>query len=178
MIRKRLLCCLACCLWLSPWLSGAQQNPRYDLTFKHWGEFYLPWQDWHWWKAQGIAESGLNQLARSPRGALGIMQLMPETAKELGVDPLDPDGNIQGGIKYDAQLWRLWQKAANPTERRDLGFASYNAGAGSLERAAKLADGVPEWTTARLFLAQVTGAYAAQTIAYVERISQNYSELR
>lgn len=49
-------------------------------------------------------ESGLNPAAKSPKGALGIMQLMPATAARLGVDPNDPIQNIQGGI---AELKRL-----------------------------------------------------------------------
>lgn len=46
------------------------------------------------------AESGGNQDAVSPKGAIGLFQLMPETAKELGVDPADPVQNIRGGLTY------------------------------------------------------------------------------
>jgi len=49
-------------------------------------------------------ESGLNQSAVSPAGAIGIMQLMPATAASLGVDPHDPIQNIQGGVMLLAQL--------------------------------------------------------------------------
>lgn len=166
---RRSLYCLAFCLWLSPWLSQAQ-TARYDLAFKRWGEFYAPWQDWHWWRAQGIAESGLDQAARSRCAAIGVMQLLAETAKGLGVNPYDAESNIQGGIKYDASLARMWARASSTDERRDLAFASYNAGPGNVARAVKLAAGIPQWTTARVFLPQITGVHAGETVAYVAKI--------
>lgn len=51
-----------------------------------------------------MTESGLNQAAVSPAGAIGIFQLMPATAASLGVDPHDPNQNIQGGVTLLAQL--------------------------------------------------------------------------
>lgn len=51
-----------------------------------------------------ITESGLNQSAVSPAGAIGIFQLEPATAADLGVDPTDPAQNIEGGVRYLAQL--------------------------------------------------------------------------
>jgi soluble lytic murein transglycosylase-like protein len=56
--------------------------------------------------ARGIAwaESQGNPLARSPKGAIGVMQLMPATAASLGVDPNDPPQNIDGGVRYFAML--------------------------------------------------------------------------
>jgi|SRR5579872_297370 len=51
-----------------------------------------------------IQESGLNQSAVSPAGAIGIFQLMPATAAGLGVDPTDAAQNIQGGVRYLGQL--------------------------------------------------------------------------
>lgn len=73
-------------------------------------------------------ESGYNANARSKVGAMGIMQLMPNTAKGLGVkDPWDPQQNIRGGIKL---LAGLTKKYGNDTKRI---LAAYNAGSGAVD---------------------------------------------
>lgn len=72
-----------------------------------------------------LAESAFNPDAVSPKGAMGVMQLMPATAKELGVDPKDLTQNIQGGIKYLKQL-------ANQFDNDTASIlAAYNAGPNS-----------------------------------------------
>jgi soluble lytic murein transglycosylase-like protein len=77
-----------------------------------------------------MQESGGNPRARSRKGALGLMQLMPETAKELGVrQPLQPDQNIMAGAQYLARLLKRFQK------RLDLALAAYNAGPRRVEEA-------------------------------------------
>lgn len=53
-------------------------------------------------------ESAWNHAARSHKGAIGLMQLMPDTARLLGVDPFDPEQNIAGGIRYLADLRALF----------------------------------------------------------------------
>jgi soluble lytic murein transglycosylase-like protein len=73
-------------------------------------------------------ESAGKSDAVSPKGAIGLMQLMPGTAKDLGVDPHDPEQNVDGGarylrdllIKFDGRLW--------------LALAAYNAGPGAVEK--------------------------------------------
>jgi soluble lytic murein transglycosylase-like protein len=73
------------------------------------------------------AESGYNPLARSPKGAKGLMQLMPGTARRYGVDnPLDPKQNIYGGAAYLRDLLTLFGNDLN------LALAAYNAGEGAV----------------------------------------------
>lgn len=72
-------------------------------------------------------ESRGNPSAVSPKGATGLMQLMPETAKELGVDPRDPAQNILGGVRYLKQQIDKYGVEG--------GLAAYNAGPGRVQKA-------------------------------------------
>ena len=81
--------------------------------------------------AQGYQESRLNQSARSRAGAIGIMQLMPATGKDLGVGDINKaEPNVHGGTKYMRILLDRYFKAANfdQQNRTLFAFASYNAG--------------------------------------------------
>nr|WP_276716255.1 lytic transglycosylase domain-containing protein [Kyrpidia tusciae] len=101
-------------------------------------------------RAVMMAESGGNPAARSPAGALGLMQLMPSTARALGVDPLDPAQNLDGGAQY---LRSLLDRYGGDVLKAT---AAYNAGPGAVDRYG----GIPPYQ---------------ETQAYVRRIQQLYA---
>lgn len=72
-------------------------------------------------------ESGWNDKALSHKGAIGLAQLMPTTARKLGVDPHDPRQNLEGGARYLAQQYRKFKSWR-------LALAAYNAGPGAVEK--------------------------------------------
>tara|TARA_R110002167_G_scaffold4572_2_gene21572 strand:+ start:96884 stop:97471 length:588 start_codon:yes stop_codon:yes gene_type:complete len=92
-------------------------------------------------------ESGWNASARSNKGALGLAQLMPQTARALGVNPLDPVQNLEGGAKY---LRRQYETFGNWR----LALAAYNAGPGAVERY----NGVPPFRETRNYVRVIWGS--------------------
>jgi len=94
-------------------------------------------------------ESGYDPRARSPKGAMGLMQLMPATARDLGVvDPYDPEENIFGGARY---LRTLWDRFGDLT----LALAAYNAGP---DRVVQYG-GVPPFPETRTYLRRLRTLY-------------------
>ena len=94
------------------------------------------------------AESGFQTNAVSPKGAIGLMQLMPETARELGVDPRDPHQNADGGAQYLRALLARYESDPNQVL---LALAAYNAGPAAVERY----HGVPPWRETREYILRV-----------------------
>jgi hypothetical protein len=97
-------------------------------------------------------ESGFNPNARSPVGAQGLAQLMPATARELGVDPSDPMQNLAGGAKYFRQQMDRFQDPA-------LALAAYNAGP---SRVAK-AGGIPNIAETQNYVRAIMGGVGPET---------------
>ncbi|MFD1341827.1 lytic transglycosylase domain-containing protein [Litorisediminicola beolgyonensis] len=91
-------------------------------------------------------ESGWNATARSHKGALGLAQLMPMTAKRLGVDPRDPAQNLEGGARYLKQQFAKFKSWK-------LALAAYNAGPGAVEKHG----GVPPYKETRNYVKVILG---------------------
>jgi hypothetical protein len=93
-------------------------------------------------------ESGFIWDAVSPKGAVGFMQLMPETAREYGADPTDPEQNVDAGTHYLRVLLDRYYKHSNSMVRA---IAAYNAGPTVVDRY----HGVPPFPETRQYVARV-----------------------
>jgi soluble lytic murein transglycosylase-like protein len=94
------------------------------------------------------AESNFISDVVSPKGAIGLMQLMPETATQFGADPMDPKQNVDAGVQYLHYLLSRYQKHRNPLPRV---IAAYNAGPGMVDRY----HGIPPFRETRQYVARV-----------------------
>lgn len=104
------------------------------------------------------AESNFNQNARSPVGAIGVFQLMPPTAADLGVDPYVLEENVRGGIRYIGQMLAAF--GGDPAKA----LAAYNWGIGRMQRAISTygdawGDHIP--TETRNYLGRILGQWPA-----------------
>lgn len=119
---------------------------RYDNQFRKYSKRYFSvLADWRWFKAQSMTESSLREGAVSSQGAVGLMQLRPDTfAEVMEYEPAhyligDPEWNIAGGIAYNRYLFDRWGEWVPPEQRRNFALASYNAGVTRVHEIRKLA---------------------------------------
>lgn len=100
------------------------------------------------------AESAYNPNAISPKGAIGLMQLMPATAAALKANPFDPRQNAEAGAEYLAQLLEKYKNDAHQVSKA---VAAYNAGPGAVDKY----NGIPPYT---------------ETVRYVNRVIADYNK--
>ena len=150
-----------------------------------------------------VQESGFNEKAKSAAGALGLTQLMPTTAKELGVqDPFDANENIAGATRHLRTLYNAFRESPHEHQHR-LVLASYNGGLGRVRDAQALVryheTGDPLlWEPVSVTLSQLTKQHTAmhygvweggkpphgyfeganQTLGHVERVMHYYARIR
>lgn len=149
--------------------------------FQKYGDKYSV--DWLLMAAQGYQESQLNQAARSKVGAIGVMQVMPATGKELGVgDIAEVEPNIHAGTKY--MRWMIDQYyGKEPMTQLDkalFAFASYNAGAGRISQMRK--EAARRGLNPNVWFQNVEYVAAekigAETVTYVANIYKYYIAYR
>jgi soluble lytic murein transglycosylase-like protein len=95
-------------------------------------------------------ESNFNPNAVSRKGAMGLMQLMPQTARQLKVtNPFDPEQNVDAGVRHLKQLMEIYGGDVK------LSLAAYNAGAGAVARSG----GIPRFPETRKYVNRISGLY-------------------
>ena len=93
-------------------------------------------------------ESGFRHEARSSHGAVGVFQLMPSTARRMGLNPYSLDDNIKGGIMYYKSMYKMFGSM-------ELALAAYNAGPGNVKKYRA----VPPFSETRRFVAKIMTDY-------------------
>jgi soluble lytic murein transglycosylase-like protein len=164
-------------LLLSLSASAAAAFPGdYDDEFRDAAMFLPVGTDWRLLKAQCYQESRLDPLAVSPVGAMGLCQFMPGTWSDMQRNHPEltsawiPEQSIRAAAYYMGQLNRFWSAPRPAMDRYMLALASYNAGAGHLVKAQRLAGGVNYYAPIVEELPRVTGRHSEETINYVENI--------
>ncbi len=158
-------------------VHSGKWTDKYDRHFKKYSKRYFgPLFDWHWFKAQSIAESGLAHDAESHVGARGLMQIMPATFDEINkknphFSKLEASKwNIAAGIYYNRTLYRKFKKTA-AQDKLYMMFASYNAGYGRILNASKLTESEEKvWSEIKVYLPR-------ETRGYVKRIRSLMGEM-
>lgn len=171
--------------WISP----------YDSLLRVYADT-LGW-DWRMLAALVYQESKFRIEARSPRGAFGLMQLVPDTARGFGCDdPFSPEENIKAGVKLLQALENRYRKtAANSDELARFAMASYNAGAARVqdcvnyarhmgydvsrwENVARVIPDMKHDSIAALDTIKLGTFYGFETTSFVSKISRFYERYK
>lgn len=150
-----LLAALGPCLWAA---SAADLRRLYDpVVRKVAGKYRVDPELVH---VVIRAESNYDAFAISSAGALGLMQLMPATARQYGVgNVFDPAQNIEGGVRYLQDLIRLYRG------RTALVLAAYNAG----QEAVRKFNGIPPYPETKAYIAGIMKSYKKGTVSTKNR---------
>jgi len=164
-------------------------SARYDAYFRKYSKRYFgPGFAWRVFKAQAMAESGLDSTAQSRAGAQGLMQLMPATYAAISAkrpdlqSVFDAQSNIAAGILHDAHLWKLFNGIEPHRDRYRFMVGAYNAGEGTILRAQRAARdarlNAAAWTSVASIAPTIPRWRYRETLGYVDRIADNYRWLR
>jgi membrane-bound lytic murein transglycosylase F len=176
-------------------LEEEERMQNYDDLIQRSVTKYFPeCLGWRIIKAQVWAESEFNPHAISACGAQGLMQLMPATAKDLGVmDPFDPAQNVRGGVLFMRDLFDAYEEIPDIQERMRFAQAAYNGGRGNINKAlaaARKAEGLPanfsewlddgkpagKWQTWDYTKGFIVNCDVKQITGYVKKIAVLYSQ--
>jgi membrane-bound lytic murein transglycosylase F len=146
--------------------------------------------DWRLVAAQVYQESQFDPKRTSWCGAQGLFQIMPDTAKLLGIDdPFDPAQGIEGGCRYMSKLIKMFDDVADPAERYKLALAAYNCGPGHVQDARSILQARHEpaetWAEVRPAMLELSQekvhgqtrygyCRCTESVAYVQKILERF----
>ena len=146
---------------------------KYDKVIKRYARRYG--FDWRLIAAQIYAESNFNNDAKSYVGAIGLMQVMPTTAKFMGESVTNirkPEINVMIGCMYDQRMYNLWgRQTKNHENRLAFAIASYNAGRGRVLRSYDTKNSITTWE-------KLYPTLPTETSLYVHKIFLKYNQYR
>jgi membrane-bound lytic murein transglycosylase F len=179
----------------SPYLTAETGRlSQFDDLFREYAK--VPGWDWRLLAAQAFQESRFNPNARSWAGAVGLMQIMPRTARELRINPRDPRQAVDGASRYVWKLDQYWSKSVSrEAERIQFILGSYNVGLGHVEDARRLAskhgDDPDAWVDVSYWLIRKSKrevyndpvvrygfARGVEPVTYVSQILQRFANYR